>query len=205
MTRPASLTACFLVTCSALGISVWSSSPAQALPSPTPSATSTVPMNFGVDLKLAKEAGQIVRTVNGLTTVLDGSGNEIARFGKSNLTTKNTNGTIRGNCGESYIELYNKGSLQYKIQTGFYLYDGRTSWWSDWHIKGFESRGSSTVSQPDYSWSEPVGLSAGWNKTYYDSVSKSGTQVNYRVVSGKAWIVGGLYCAAGSPQASTLV
>lgn len=169
-------------------------------------------MTFGVDMKRARAAGQIVREVNGVTVVSDSAGNEVARFGGKgarNLASSGIvrpNNTVRGDCGEAFFDLYRTTGRNYKVQTGFTLYGGRTAWETDWISVGEETRGTSTVSNPE--WRTPVlgqpiiPFRSSWAITFNDHVEEYGTKVTGRVQYGVAWIVGGLFCAAGHPTDS---
>jgi len=112
------------------------------------------------------------------------------------------NGTATGNCGESFFYLYITSGRGYKIQTGFFLSGGRVAWdiyWAthaDEIVNGSTNAGLDTV-EPDVPY-----WGSSWAMTYYDRVDYWGTHVVGRVTNGKAWIVGGLFCVAGNPNAS---
>lgn len=200
-----------MVSCIALA-STLLAVPASAQPSPLPSVRSTAPMTFGIDLERAKAAGQVVREVNGMTVLSDSKGKEIVRFSHGATRPGSFNGrirpnsTVRGDCGESFFDLYRTTGRNYKVQTGFTLYSGRTAWETDWVAVGQETRGASTVADPE--WRTPilgqpiVSFRSSWATTFNDHVEEYGTKVTGRVQSGIAWIVGGLFCAAGHPTDS---
>ena len=164
-------------------------------------ASGTAPMTFGIDEAAAKAAGQTVVVEHGQQVLYDKSGQVIIRIPTEGSTGITPMGTVYGNCGQSYYDLYKTSGKKYKLDTGFALTGGRTAWLAEWDTVASETKGGDVIAHFNTSEKESL-LSAYYNHTYSGSVEYTGMKVTGRVEFGRAWIAGGLFCDSGHPTDS---
>lgn len=152
----------------------------------------------GFDMETVKKAGnRVVLDENGDQVLRDGKGAELGQVSKRGAIGP-TN-TVYGNCGSSYMYIYEASGGWFEFKTGFYTNTSAHDFAWEANIRGQNESQTDNLDWSDYG---PQFASRSWTSGYIQSYqdTRSGTWYTARVTHGVAFLVNGGMCTSGYPN-----